>query len=183
MALMDQNLVFSSAQAVTASADSTYTYDLEIGNTVTTSGTFTPAPSAIIGNATYFGEDLGLGRGVGTPSVVGFTGGTISSGSAMTVEFLGAPVNATAYASGNVSDLTFTVYIATGAIPSASITTGIRLFEFDWPRRQISINMPRFVKLNYGMASTSFVGLTITAYAYLGGTSAQTSLGQYAANY
>ena len=59
--LNDNQMVLSDAQAITATANSTNTYDIEEGKTVTT--TFTKSPNAIIGNATYFGEDLGLGHG------------------------------------------------------------------------------------------------------------------------
>ena len=107
MALMDQNLVFSSAQAVTASAASTNTYDIELGTMVTTTFVVPASVPMISGNATYFGEDLGLGRGVGTPAVEVFSGaGTPITGSGLTVEFRGAPMNPTAALSGAVSDLT-----------------------------------------------------------------------------
>jgi len=68
MALQDQNLVLSSAQAITATAQSTNAYDILNGGTLAVaSGAYTT--NSIIGNATVFGEDLGLGRGVGTPAM------------------------------------------------------------------------------------------------------------------
>lgn len=182
MALQDQNLVLSNAQAVTATAASTNTYDLETGLLVTT--TFTKTPAAIIGNATYFGEDLGFGRGKGTPAIEVFSGsGTPAAATSLQVSFQGAPMNNTAFASGNVSDLTFTPYIQTGAIPLASILASSRICVFDYPARQVKIGMPRFVNLNYIVAGSNFTGLTLTSYINLGGTSAQDTLGQYASNY
>lgn len=180
--LNDQNMVLSSAQAITATAASTNTYDIEIGNTVTT--TFTPSPNAIIGNATYFGEDLGLGRGVGTPTIQVFSGaGTPAAATSLQIALQGAPMNNTAFASGNVSDLVFVTYIETRGIPLASILSSIRLAEFDLPRREIGQALPRFYNLNYIVAGPNFTGLTVNAYINLGNTSAQTTLGQYAANF
>lgn len=182
MALNDQNLVFSSAQAVTATAASTNALDLEQGLPVTT--TFTPAPAQIIGNVTYFGEDLGLGRGKGTPAIEVFSGsGTPAAATSLQISFQGAPMNNTAFGSGNVSDLTFVPYIQTRAIPLASILASNRIAAFDWPRREVKAAMPRFVNLNYIVVGSNFTGLTLTSLVNLGGTSAQDSLGQYAANY
>lgn len=182
MALNDQNLVFSTAQAVTATAASTNTYDIQQGLMVTT--TFTPTPNQIIGNATYFGEDLGLGRGKGTPAVEIFSGsGTPAAATSLQIQFRGAPMNSTAFGTGNVADLTFVAYIETRAIPLASILASSRLAAFDWPRREVAQAMPRFVNLNYIVAGSNFTGLTLTALVNLGGTSAQDTLGQYASNF
>jgi len=179
--LNDQNLVFSSAQAITATADSTNTYDILNGALITTSGgTYTVPPNSIIGNATYFGEDLGGGRGLGTPSVVGFTGsGTPAVATSLTVALQGAPDNG----GGTLAGLTFTTYIQTGAIPLASILASIRLFEFDLPKRQVGLGLPRFIKLNYAVGGSNFTGLTLTSYINLGDNSAQPALGLYPSNY
>lgn len=180
--LNDQNLVFSSAQAVTATAVSTSTYDIEEGLMKTT--TFTPSPSAIIGNATYFGEDLGGGRGPGTPSVLVFTGsGTPAAATSLQISLQGAPMNATAFGTGNVSDLVFVPYIQTRAIPLASILSSIRIADFALPRREQGQGLPRFLNLNYIVAGSNFTGLTLTSLINLGDTSAQTTLGNYASNY
>jgi hypothetical protein len=181
MALQDQNLVLSSAQAVTASAVSTNCYDILNGVLIATSGgTYTVPPNSIIGNATYFGEDLGLGRGVGTPTIEVFSGtGTPAVATSLQVALQGAPDNG----GGTISGLTFVTYIETGAIPLANILASIRVCAFDLPRRQSGNALPRFLQLDYIVAGSNFTGLTVTGYINLGGTSAQTSLGQYAANY
>lgn len=182
MALQDQNLVLSSAQAITATAASTNAYDIEQGLLVTT--TFTKSPSQIIGIATYFGEDLGLGRGKGTPAIEVFSGsGTPAVATSLQISAQGAPMNDTAFASGNVSDLTFVAYIQTRAIPLASILASIRLAALDLPRREVGQALPRFLNLNYIVVGSNFTGLTVTSYINMGGTSAQASLGQYPANY
>lgn len=179
MALQDQNLVLSSAQAVTATARSTLAYDLLKGNSLASaSGAYTS--NDIIGNASVFGEDLGLGRGRGTPTVEVFSGaGTPAAATSLNISFEGAIDAGT----GNTSGVTYTPYISTGAIPLASILASNRLAVFDWPARRVRAAMPRFVSLNYTVAGANFTGLTLTAYINLGGTSAQDSLGQYASNY
>lgn len=179
MALMDQNLVLSSAQAITATARSTNAYDLLTGNALAVTGA-AYTTNAIIGNASVFGEDLGLGRGVGTPSVEVFSGaGTPGAATSLNISFDGAVDAGT----GNTSGLTWTTYIQTGAVPLASILASSRLAAFDWPRRQVASALPRFISLNYTVVGANFTGLTVNSYVNLGGTSAQATLGQYASNY
>jgi hypothetical protein len=179
MALQDQNLVLSTAQAITATARSTLAYDLLNGNSLASaSGVYTT--NAIIGNATVFGEDLGFGRGLGTPSVEVFSGaGTPITATSLQISFEGAPDAGT----GNTSGVTYVPYIQTGAIPLASILASNRLAVFDWPSRQIKKALPRFVSLNYIVGGANFAGLTVTSYINLGGTTAQDTLGQYASNF
>jgi len=182
MPLQDQNLVLSSAQAVTVTTPSTNTYDILNGAALLTAGgTYTVPPNSIIGvNQTFFGEDLGLGRGMGTPQVVGYTGsGTPGTATSLQVQLQGAPDNG----GGTIAGLAFVVYIQTRAILLASIIASRRLFAFDFPRRQEGDGLPRFINLNYVVAGANFTGLTITSYINLGETSAQATLGQYAANY
>ena len=178
MALQDQNLVLSSAQAITGTAQSTYAYDILNGNTLAVaSGAYTT--NAQIGNATYFGEDLGLGRGVGTPAIEVFSGsGTPASATSLQIAAQGAPDAGT----GNTSGVTYVINIQTQVMLLASILASIRLAAFDFPRRTPGLSMPRFIALDY-VVNGSFTGLTVTAYINLGGTSAQSTLGQYASNY
>ena len=180
MALMDQNLVFSSGpQIITATAQSTFAYDILTGNMLPATG----APystNAIIGNAASFGEDLGLGRGVGTPQIEVFSGpGAPAAATSLTIQAQGAPDALT----GNTSGLAYVVYQQTGPIPVASILASNRLAAFDFPRRQVGAAMPRFIALNYVVAGANFTGLSVSSYINLGSTSAQNALGQYAANF
>jgi hypothetical protein len=190
MSLMDQNLVFTQGsqtgtnanyQGVTATAVSLGTYDILQGQMITTSGgTYTTPTPQIIGNASFFGEDLGLGRGMGTPQLVGFTGaGTPAAATSLTVSLQGAPDNG----GGTIAGLTFVPYIQTRAIALASIIASRRLFAFDFPRRQEGDGLPRFIQLNFTVAGANFTGLSIAGYINLGETSAQATLGQYPANY
>lgn len=179
MALMDQNMVLSSAQAVTATAQSTNAYDILNGTTLAVaSGAYTTP--AIIGNATVFGEDLGLGRGVGTPAIEVFSGaGTPAVATSLDIQLQGAIDPAT----GNTSGCTYVAYIGTEAIPLASILASNRIAAFDMPRRRVGAALPRFLALNYVVVGSAFTGLTLTSYINMGGTSAQSSLGQYPSNY
>jgi len=187
MPLQDQNLVLTGVtttqgyQTITATAVSAFTYDILNGVAIANSvGTYTVPPNSIIGNATFFGEDLGLGRGMGTPQVVGYTGpGTPTTATSLTVQLQGAPDNG----GGTIGGLTFAVYIQTRAILLASIIASRRLFAFDFPRRQEGDGLPRFINLNFLVGGSNFAGLTVEAFINLGETSAQASLGQYAANY
>jgi hypothetical protein len=181
MALEDQNLVLGSAQAVTASAPTTNTYDILQGLPLnSSSGTYTVPPSYIIGNATYFGEDLGHGRGVGTPAFEFFSGtGTPGGATSLQIAVQGAPDNG----GGTISGLTFTAYIETGAILLASILASIRLASMDWPRRQVNLGLPRFVQGYFNVVGSNFSGLTISSYINLGGSSSQNTLGLYPSNY
>ena len=179
MALMDQNMVLSSAQAITATAHSTNAYDIANGGTLAVaSGAYTS--NFIDGNATVFGEDLGLGRGVGTPAIEVFSGsGTPAGATSLDIQLQGAVDPGT----GNTSGCTYVAYLGTEPIPLASILASNRLAAFDFPRRRVGTAMPRFIALNYVVAGSNFTGLTVTAYINLGGTSAQAALGQYASNY
>jgi len=182
--LNDQNLVFSSAQNVTVTAASTNTYDILNGAAIATSGgTYTVPPNSIIGNASFFGEDLGGGRGVGTPTVVVINVSTTAptGGTSLQVQLQGAPD--TLAAAGNISGLVFTPYIMSQVIPIASILAPRRLCSFDFPNRSPdNAGLPRFIQLNYVCGGT-FANLSLNAYINLGDTQAQSTLGQYPANY
>lgn len=183
MALMDQNLVLSSAQIILGTAQSLNCYDIFTGNLLLVSsgapgGAYTTA--GIIGNAATFGEDLGLGRGKGTPQIEVFSGpGTPITATSLDIQLQGAPDAGT----GQTNGLTYVAYIGTEAIPLASILASSRLARFDFPQRRVGAALPRFIALNYVVAGSNFAGLTLTSYINLGGTSAQTTLGNYAANY
>jgi hypothetical protein len=179
--LMDQNLVLSAAQAVTATAASTNTIDLLQGLAIATgAGTYPVPPNAIIGNATFFGEDLGLGRGKGEPVFVVTTGsGTPAAATSLQIAVQGAVDNG----GGTIAGLTFVPYIETRAIPLASIAASTRIATIAWPRREQGQGLPRFINLNYIVVGAAFTGLTLSADITLGPDTAQGTLGQYPANY
>jgi hypothetical protein len=186
--MMDLMLRFSAAQTVTASAASTYFYDQFDGTSNTT--TFTPSPPEIFSvNRTYFGEDLGIGKGLGTPRIVVNTGTVFATLTSLQVQFRGAPENSTAHASGLRSDLSFVIYIETDAIPLALLTASTRIASFDWPmRRSRSLTvaaegLPRFVDLNYNVGGSNATTGTITSDVTLGEEDAQGTLQLYGSNY
>lgn len=181
MGMLDSRLQFSNAQAITADAASTYMYDQLTGDQDTT--TFDTAPKNIWGSATYFGEDLGIGKGLGTPRVVVNVGTVFATIVTLQIQFQGAPNNSTAQASGNRSDLTFVTYIETDDIPLAALTANTRIASFDWPMRRTSVSgLPRFVQLNYNVATSATTG-TLTSDVTLGDDDAQGTLQKTSANY
>lgn len=181
MGMLDARLQFSSSQAVTASAASTYFYDQLTGDQDTT--TFNTSPNDVWGQATYFGEDLGIGKGLGTPRVVVNVGTAFATLTSLQIAFQGAPNNSTAQTSSNRSDLTFATYIETDAIVTSLLTANTRIAAFDWPMRKTGQALPRFVQLDYIVAGSAATAGTITADVTLGDDDAQTTLSQLSNNY
>jgi hypothetical protein len=183
MGMLDAALQFSNAQAITASAQSTNFYDQLTGASLTT--TFTPIPAGVIWpvNETYFGEDLGIGKGLGTPRVVVETGTVFATLTSLQIQFQGAPMNSTAATSGNRSDLAFVTYIQTDAIAVALLTANTRIAAFDWPMRKTGQALPRFVQLNYVVGGSSATTGTVTSDVTIGDDDAQGTLSQYGSNF
>lgn len=182
MGMLDVALQFSAAQAVTASAASTNFYDQLNGSSGTTA--FTPSPANIIPvNETFFGEDLGVGQGIGTPRVIVSTIAAFATLTSLQVQFRGAPENSTAHASGLRSDLTFAVYIQTDTIATSLLTANTRIASFDWPMRKTGASLPRFVDLNYVVAGSNATTGTVNADVTIGDDDAQNTLQQYGSNY
>ncbi len=183
MGMLDASLQFSNAQAITATAASTNFYDQLTGQLLTT--TYTPTPTGVIWpvTETYFGEDLGLGKGLGTPRVMVATGTVFATLTSMQVQFRGAPENVTSHASGLRSDLTFAIYIETDAIPLAALTANTLIASFTWPTRQVGKALPRFIDLNYVVAGSNATTGTLNADVTLGDDDAAGTLQQYGRNY
>jgi hypothetical protein len=182
MGMLDLSLQFSSAQAITATAQSTNFYDQLTGQSLTT--TYTPSPSAIFSvNETYFGEDLGIGKGEGTPRVVVNVGTVFATLTSLQIQFQGAPENATSHVSGLRSDLVFVTYIQTDTIALALLTANTRIASFDWPMRKTGQALPRFVQLNYVVAGSNATTGTLTSDVTLGDDDAQSTLAFYGSNY
>jgi hypothetical protein len=176
MGMLDAALQFSNAQALTAAAQSTNFYDQLTGQMLTT--TYTPTPAGVIWpvNETYFGEDLGIGKGHGTPRVQVNVGTAFLTVTTIQVQFQGAPENATSHASGNRSDLTFVTYMQTDTIALALLTANTRIASFDWPMRKTGQGLPRFVQLNYAITGASATAGTLNADVTLGDEDAQSTL-------
>jgi hypothetical protein len=131
---MDNQLVFSTAQAVTATAASTNVIDMTVA------------------------QDLGVGDGVGSPKILGLVGTAFAgAGATLNVQFQGSPDNAT-----------WTTFAETGVMPVASLTAGQQIIGFNWPRRPFSNTaLPRYIRLNYVVASGPFTAGTLTAAVVL----------------
>jgi hypothetical protein len=183
MGMLDAALQFSNAQALTAAAQSTNFYDQLTGQMLTT--TYTPTPAGVIWpvNETYFGEDLGIGKGLGTPRVIVNVGTAFLTVTTIAVQFQGAPENATSHASGNRSDLVFVTYMQTPTIALALLTANTRIASFDWPMRSAGQGLPRFVQLNYPITGASATASTLNADVTLGDEDAQGTLQYYGSNY
>jgi hypothetical protein len=197
MALYDQNLTFFKAnpgQAVAATIVSELTYDILQGLALdSVTGTYIVPPVAIIGRlrpdqtppVKFWGEDLGLGRGPGTPTVDVYAdpASTPAGGTSVQVVLQGAVDNG----GGTIAGLTFVPYIYSDIVPLAQLTANFavgwyQLTEFDLPRRPIGTPLPRFLQLQY-VAVGAWTGLNLKGYIGLGDTSAQDTMGQYPANF
>ena len=165
MAQGDINLTFSSGQAITASAASTYTYDMAQGVVTTTGGTYLTNSAAglplTFGNATYYGNDFGIGSK--RLSLMAWVGTAFATGTSLQISWRGAPDNG----GGTIAGLTFTTYASGPVIPVATLTAAqiISLpdWPFDLPGNLGSNPPPRFVQLYYTVAGPNFTAGTITA--------------------
>lgn len=165
MAQGDINLQFSNAQAITASAASTNTYDLLTGTTVTTTFTaYNASPGQTWGNATYFGEDAGIGpRRVKLGVWTGTT--AFATGTSLQISWQTAPDSG----GTTVSGLTFTNVAYGGAIPVAALTASTQLTVPDYPYDQVALSNPppRFIRLYYTVAGSNFTTGALTAGVFL----------------
>jgi|SRR5579864_1917089 len=181
--IMDQNLVFSgnpgaspaTGQAITSTAASTNVIDL-------TGAGVGSAPLNRIGNASVFGEDLGIGDGVNIPRVgVWITSSFVSAGGAtMQVQFQGSIDSGSNTAAG------YTTYIETDALTVAQLTLTTTAPEygkigFAWPHRAILAAMPRFIRLNYVVGTSTFSAGAVAAAIVLARD--DWAAAAYAANY
>ena len=165
MAQSDINLLFSSAQAITASAASTNTYDMAQGIVTTSGGTYlTNAAAGLLmtfGNATYYGNDFGIGDN--RLKLMAWVGTVFATGTSLQISWRGAPDNG----GGTIAGLSFTTYASGPVVPVASLTAGQILplpdWPFDLPGSANSNPPPRFIQLYYTVAGSNFTTGTITA--------------------
>jgi hypothetical protein len=182
MGMLDAALQFSSAQVIAASAPSTFFYDQLTGSQLTNS--YMPNPPNIFSvTQTFFGEDLGIGKGPGTPRVLVNVGTAFAALTSLTVQFQRAPENNVSHASGNRADLAFVTYMQTDAIGVALLTANTRIASFDWPMRKAGQPLPRFVQLNYVVAGANATAGTVTSDVTLGDDDATNTLQQYGRNF
>lgn len=167
--IIDGTWVFSSLsspQAITVTAASTSIVDLlGVG-----SGN---APNATFGNATTFGEDIGIGDGPMIPKIRCIIGTTFLPTSAfLNIAIQGAPDN------GSNMPGSYTTYAESGAIAGTVLlapgtgtnSLGGIAFRLDFPPVAIGqLNaMPRFIRLNYTVTSGPFTQGTLSSFLVTG---------------
>lgn len=151
--IIDKQLEFDPAgTAITASAASTNVIDLHGSGLI---------PAA----AGKPGRDMGVGTAPGAvPRLMISIQQTFGSGggsATLNIQFQGAPDN------GSGSPGSYTTYAESGAIPQASLVAGNRVFDIDVPRVLVTpltpATLPRFLRLNYVVASGPMTAGTIQA--------------------
>lgn len=66
-------------------------------------------------------------------------------------------------AQGSTDNVTYTTYAETPAIGKAALTAGRYVLPTTWPRPDPGAALPRYLRLNYVVATGPFTGGTITA--------------------
>lgn len=163
MSLLDQNLVFSDTQVITATAASTNVYDMSGGTN------FLISP-----NQTRFGQDYGIGDGVAIPKILGIINASFSTG--------GSPTLNTQF-QGSTDSSTWTTYVETGPVAASVLTINSRFFAIDWPVRLIGAAMPRYVRTNYVVASGPFTTGSLSLFVVLGRDDSTFDQSQYGSGY
>lgn len=163
MAQSDVNLIFSSGQAITATAASTGYYDAAEGLMLT--GNYTnPLTDQVWGTAAVFGSELGVGDEK-LPFLV-YTGSTAwTTGTSVNI----AIQCAVDPNSGNTrGGLTFVTAIESGAIITSLLTAYTKIWAPWWPHRAAFAaatngSVPRFYQINYTVAGSNFATAAVTA--------------------
>ncbi len=119
------------------------------------------APANIIGTATVFGEDLGIGQI--RPLIEAFVGTAFatSNSASLNVALQGAVDPG---AAGNYTPSSYTTYQETGPIAVANLTAGAIAARLDWAAAFPAGTKPRFMRLLFQVpANTNFTTGTISA--------------------
>lgn len=132
--IIDNNLVFSDAQAVTTSVASTSAIDLSGG------------VNSVWGNSTYFGEDIGVGDGINIPNIYITIAEAFVTGTSVQFLLQGKP-DGGAYAT----------YIETPAVLTADLTLGAQ-WRMPLSRRIFGKTLPRYLQLYYTVVGTYTLG-------------------------
>lgn len=148
--ILDSLLMFSNAQAVTVTAVSTNIIDLGI-----TSGV--PASSAGGG-----ARDIGIGDDPAMKLLVQVVTTFTAGGAAtLTVALQGAIDN------GSGSPAAFSTWWSSPAYAVAGLNAGSRLLDMDMPRPPDGIAIPRFLQLNYTVATGPMTAGNLSAFIVL----------------
>lgn len=121
------------------------------------------APANIIGNATTFGQDMGVGDGMPVPKLIVSVGTAFVTGGSATlnVQFQGAPDTAVTHVEG-----TYKTYMETGTIAAANLTAGAVIARMDWPPVFPASERPRYIRLAFVTPSGQQFSAGTIAFAY-----------------
>lgn len=98
-------------------------------------------------------RDMGVGDDPALDIVVVVTSALLSAGATtLQVQFQGSTDNST-----------WTTYFQTDTIAKANLVQGAKI-TFDWPRLPPGVTKPRYVRLNYVVATGPFTGGNITSF-------------------
>jgi hypothetical protein len=168
---IDNNEVFSDGQSLVTNAAtrSTNILDLMTGTTLaSTASTYTLAASVNLNfgqTATVFGEDLGIGDSKTLPwfYITSKTGFTTTNAATLQIAIQGAVDPGT----GNVSDMVWVTYSQTGTLAATLLTVNTGLWKERWPHRATGQQPPRFMSINYTVATGTFTAGTVSAFIAL----------------
>lgn len=129
--ILDGNLLFDTAAAITSTVASTNVVDL----------------------ANF--RDLGVNGGEFAPPklmVLVTTAFATSTAATLQVSFQGSTDNST-----------WTTYASSPVYAAAALTAGARLFDIDMPRPPAGVAVPRYVRLNYTVGTSTFSAGAVTS--------------------
>lgn len=162
--IMDYNLIFSDAQAITASAASTNSLDLS-GGTLFNAGNLPTGQG--------FGEDLGVGDGINVPKVFFNIAEAFTVCTSINFQIQGYD--------DWTSPVGWVTYAESGAVAIASLTLGAQWY-IDLPRRIFGARLPRYLRTYYTVAgSTPGAGKVTSGIVLV--TGVHTDGGAYPNNY
>lgn len=175
---LDALIAFSTAQAITSTAASTSIYDVTgagSGNAPNMIGGVTSTGNALIG------FDIGDGDGFAIPEVyVDVTTPFVSGGGAtLTIQLQAAPDN------GSNAPGTYVTIFQSAALTVAQLTTTGSHVQFQVPEvppTTFGEAMPRFYRLNYVVATSTFSAGALSANMVLNPSNG-TKLQNYPSNY
>lgn len=124
------------------------------------------APTNIIGNATTFGEDIGVGDGFAIPKLLVTVGTAFVTGGSATLnaQLQAAPDTAVTFVPG-----TWQTIVETGTLTAAQLTAGQVIARFDIPPVFPANLSPRYLRLNFvtpsgqsfSAGTIAFAGVTL----------------------
>lgn len=170
MAFVDTSLQLSTAQAITSTAASTVIYD------VTGAGSGV-APNLVFGTTSVFGADMGTGDGeAGVYIYLQVSTAFVSGGGATLQVQVQAAID-----NGSNAPSSYTTIDQTGTFTAAQLVAGATL-RLRLQPVTIGEAVPRFYRLNYVVATSTFSAGAVNAYVMLNAPSG-TLVSQYPSNF